>query len=504
MKKITFILSITLTLSAFAQVPNYVPTYGLVGWWPLDGNINDYSMNSLNGSTNGVFSVGHDGIQNTAVSLNGSNQMITLPGSNLYDTDNFSIHFWTKANSYNIHNKIQYGVIAGAGRFSMNWSLSSLSFSPMTCSGQYAPNGNGTSASGLNTNVWYNVVYTISGSTTNFYVNGNLIDTQSNASTLNCFQSNMNLYFGGDILGGAIEYYSGVFDNIGVWNRVLSANEVFTLYNGCQQSILTQPQSQSVNFNDNVQFTAASSDQSATYQWETNVGAGFQNLSDAGQYSGTSTNTLNVSNVGMLNVNQEFRCVIQSGSCTDTTDIATLQVCGSILSQPSNESVLLNTNAQFTFSSTDPNATYQWQTNLGLGFQNLTDAGQYSGSSTNTLNVSNVTLSNNNQQFRCILNSGSCTDTSDVALLSVVNNVGLDEQNQMQLFVYPNPTSSIITIENPQGLNSNFLVVDAQGREVHSGTLNTTTTLNLHAFPTGIYTILFENKELKEMKVVKE
>jgi len=35
-------------------------------------------------------------------------------------------------------------------------------------------------------------------------------------------------------------------------------------------------------------------------------------------------------------------------------------------------------------------------------------------------------------------------------------------------------------------------------------TLNTTTTLNLHAFPTGIYTILVENKALQEMKVVKE
>jgi hypothetical protein len=412
MKKLTFILSISLTLSAFGQVPNYVPTDGLVGWWPLDGNINDYSVNSLNGSSNAIFSMGHDGIQNTAVSLNGNNQMITLPGSNLYNTDNFTIHFWTKANNYNIHNKIQYGVTAGAGRFALNWSSTALSYSPFTCTGQYAPAGNGTSASGLNINTWYNVVYTISGNTTNFYLNGVLIDSQSNASSLSCFQTNMNLYFGGDILGGEIEYYSGFFDDIGVWNRVLSANEVFTLYNGCQQTISVQPQSQTVNFSDNVQFSA---------------------------------------------------------------------------------------------SSSDANATYQWQTNLGLGFQNLTDAGQYSGSATNTLSISNVTLSNNNQQFRCIINSGSCSDTSSVAILTVVDNVGIEEQNQLQLLVYPNPTSSTLTIENLQGLISNFVVVDASGREVLSGKLEgETNSISIAHLSIGKYTITFEQKAIKEIKFIKE
>jgi hypothetical protein len=43
-----------------------------------------------------------------------------------------------------------------------------------------------------------------------------------------------------------------------------------------------------------------------------------------------------------------------------------------------------------------------------------------------------------------------------------------------------------------------------KGREVHSGTLNTATTLDLHAFPTGMYTILFENKALQDVKISKE
>ena len=39
--------------SAIAQVPNYVPTNGLVGWWPFTGNANDLSGNGNNGTVNG-------------------------------------------------------------------------------------------------------------------------------------------------------------------------------------------------------------------------------------------------------------------------------------------------------------------------------------------------------------------------------------------------------------------------------------------------------------------
>jgi hypothetical protein len=35
-----------------AQVPSYVPTNGLVGWWPFNGNANDESGNGNNGTVN--------------------------------------------------------------------------------------------------------------------------------------------------------------------------------------------------------------------------------------------------------------------------------------------------------------------------------------------------------------------------------------------------------------------------------------------------------------------
>jgi hypothetical protein len=53
MKKILTLAFVCSQLIAYAQVPNYVPTNGLVGWWPFNGNANDESGNGNNGTVHG-------------------------------------------------------------------------------------------------------------------------------------------------------------------------------------------------------------------------------------------------------------------------------------------------------------------------------------------------------------------------------------------------------------------------------------------------------------------
>lgn len=91
----------------------------------------------------------------------------------------------------------------------------------------------------------------------------------------------------------------------------------------------------------------------------------------------------------------------------------------SVITQPTNQNASVGNSIQFTVTASDPNAGYQWQSDLGSGFVNLSNSGQYSGVNTNTLTVSNLTLANDNQTFRCIINVGSCIDTSNIATLSV-------------------------------------------------------------------------------------
>ena len=55
MKKILLITIAALPFLVSAQtISSYVPTNGLVGWWPFNGNANDESGNGNNGNVNGA------------------------------------------------------------------------------------------------------------------------------------------------------------------------------------------------------------------------------------------------------------------------------------------------------------------------------------------------------------------------------------------------------------------------------------------------------------------
>ena len=45
-------LTLLFATAAQAQVPSYVPTNGLVGYWPFNGNANDASVNGNDGTVN--------------------------------------------------------------------------------------------------------------------------------------------------------------------------------------------------------------------------------------------------------------------------------------------------------------------------------------------------------------------------------------------------------------------------------------------------------------------
>jgi hypothetical protein len=66
------------------------------------------------------------------------------------------------------------------------------------------------------------------------------------------------------------------------------------------------------------------------------------------------------------------------------------------------------------------NNSFQWQTDIGFGFQNLSNAGQYSGTTTDSLTISNVTAQNNNQLLRCINTSNGCVVTSSVDTVKII------------------------------------------------------------------------------------
>jgi hypothetical protein len=135
-----------------------------------------------------------------------------------------------------------------------------------------------------------------------------------------------------------------------------------------------------------------------------------------------------------------------------------------INAQPSNVQTEIGSNVQFSVVATSPDPiSYQWQTDIGFGWQNISNAGQYSGVSTSTLTVSSTSLANNNQLFRCQIQiSDGCISNSQQALLEVGTS-GLSNIDLTQLLVFPNPSNQFFNISSSSTKNQ-ITVVDFSGR----------------------------------------
>jgi hypothetical protein len=118
-----------------------------------------------------------------------------------------------------------------------------------------------------------------------------------------------------------------------------------------------------------------------------------------------------------------------------------------------------------------------------------------------------VTISNNNQPFRCIVSSGSCSDTSNVAVLTVNNNVGINENSQDNLFsVFPNPAQSIINIKaDIKLIGEVYTIYDNTGRVVLTGKLNSqNTSIELGNLSGGIYMFRVGENMKQAFKMIKQ
>jgi FtsP/CotA-like multicopper oxidase with cupredoxin domain len=155
-----------------------------------------------------------------------------------------------------------------------------------------------------------------------------------------------------------------------------------------------------------------------------------------------------------------------------------------------------NTTVQFSVEIGGPDQTYQWQTNLGFGFVDLSNAGQYSGVNTATLTVSNVTFSNNNQLFRCVIGNGFCSEITREALLVIDNDASLTTNELESFTLYPNPTTETITIERISEMTIDYAITDMTGRVVATGKIDSLQSdINVSQLETGSYQFLIEGSK---------
>jgi hypothetical protein len=332
-------LAVGLCLSAnvMAQVPSYVPTNGLVGYWPFNSNANDESGNGNNGTVNGAtLTTDRFGVANKAYSFDGVNDFIEILNSASLNsaTQSISISIWFNINNWYSVNNSGYFPIMSKSNLSASYGnyRNGLTISSSGIKGFYGTlNSDITGEDTLNfqLNNWNQIVYTINDANNSgsVYLNGILLIQGLTSYTGWSTTNTLPLIFGMD-KPGIVDYANGKLDDIGIWNRALTPQEISDLYNAnvCANDLIISPSINSIQTGNTANFTATTSDANSTFTWQSDFGQGFQTLNDFGNYFGTNTNVLSISNVQLANHNQPIRAISSNTNCTDTSNVATIQI----------------------------------------------------------------------------------------------------------------------------------------------------------------------------------
>jgi hypothetical protein len=220
----------------------------------------------------------------------------------------------------------------------------------------------------------------------------------------------------------------------GITSQTVNINGANQTANFQETVITSHPQNQSLKAGQNASYSInTDAPGSPTLQWKisTNGGGSWAALSDNGTFNGTATTTLRLNNASLAMNGDEFECVVsftENGfPGTATSNAATLTVAdpdaATITIPPTSQTTTAGQNATFTAVAVGtPAPSLQWQlsTDQGNDWSNLTDVtGSISGSTTDTLTLSNTTFSMTGYQYRLVATNTGNIDTSAAVTLTV-------------------------------------------------------------------------------------
>jgi hypothetical protein len=237
------LLALAFTPSLFAQVPSYVPTNDLVGYWPFSGNANDESGNGNNGVVSGAtLTTDRFGNVNESYYFNGTTSGIQINNTLLSNqAHSYTYNFWcllettdSSDNGYTIFDDCDSNQWYGKGRFFLGSQL--FTGKPAF---QFREYYNSPIDNSFTSNVWinYSCVFDYENQVIKLYKNGVLVNTQSyepGSYTVGNRKTQFGRcetpieYVAGSYFTG---HWLGKIDDIGLWNRALTTQEITNLYN---------------------------------------------------------------------------------------------------------------------------------------------------------------------------------------------------------------------------------------------------------------------------------
>ena len=265
-KNLLLLIAVAASLNIIGQPPAYVPTNGLVGWWPFNGNANDESGVGNDGFTFGVntpsLQTDRFGNTNSSYYFYGENGEIKIPTSTsalLLDPlqDSYSVSFWLKSADPTLNTSTGIALQQWGGNLVFSYPFSfqiNATTNIFSCAVFDGVSGNATSMGDLLFDDQWHMITMVKDNAVDSifsFADGVLIDA-------------VEFTLGGplDPIYDTIRVgpvFLGNSDDMGVWDRVLNSCEIKDLYNVQLNSIL---------FGATQNGATLTADQAgATYQW---------------------------------------------------------------------------------------------------------------------------------------------------------------------------------------------------------------------------------------------
>ena len=189
----------------------------LVGWWKLNGDVTDSSGNGNDGTNHGATpTIGKLG---GAMSFDGTSDYVDLGSSLNLSPQHMTVSLWAKTSS------AAFGVMYAHGRTPWDgFEISQVGGSLRVTSETPGTVDFWSNIGGLNDNSWHHVVLTYDGATAMIYVDGSAHGSASGNIPYNTAYDN---YIG---MRGDGSSFNGSIDDVQIYNRALSSDEVASLY----------------------------------------------------------------------------------------------------------------------------------------------------------------------------------------------------------------------------------------------------------------------------------
>ena len=296
-KKILLPILLLVSVVSFGQVPAYVPSNGLVGWWGFNGNANDESGNGNNGTVNGAtLATDRFGNINSAYDFDGVDDYIESFPSNTIDySSGITIASWVFVENQNSQSNSQFFISRGLdqtnGHYKLYWN-GNFNYLSGDVNGLGSPPCGVPGLNPIPFSAWVHAIFVYDFNEMKLYLNGALVDVKNYSAPLP--QINSSLYFGRHHYPTPARYdFNGKLDDIGIWNRALTPCEIKALYLG---QTLSPP---TVNIGQDTLSTCgatttldAGTDPAwASYLWNTTEDTQTISVSNPGLYTVEVTDT---------------------------------------------------------------------------------------------------------------------------------------------------------------------------------------------------------------------